>query len=371
MTGFNSLSPDSLSILERLIAFDTTSSRSNLDLISYVKELLEGKGIACTLVGSEDGTKANLFAQVGPTDRPGILLSGHTDVVPVANQNWSSPPFVATVKEGRVHGRGACDMKGFIACSLLTMLVAKDMHLARPLQLALSYDEEVGCIGVRRLLDHLHASSIKPLLCIVGEPTQMQLVLGHKGKSSLTAHCRGHEAHSSQAPQFPNAIHLASAFVEKLRQAQQKICDSGAYDEAFDVPFSTIHVGKINGGTALNIVPNLCTVEFEVRDLPGDDIANIIDSIRSDAAVIADTFSMAGKPAFMNLEVDNYYPSLDTSPTIEAVSFLSKLLPQSGNVRKVAYGTEGDCSLREWTPQWQYAGLVRLIKHISRMNTLL
>jgi acetylornithine deacetylase len=341
MSASNPVSPSSLSILEKLIGYDTTSSRSNLELISYAKELLEARGITCTVVSSEDGTKANLFAHVGPTGVPGILLSGHTDVVPVANQKWASPPFEATLKDGRVYGRGACDMKGFIACALLTMLSAKDKHLLRPLQLALSYDEEVGCIGVRRLLDHLHAGSIKPLLCVVGEPTQMKLVLGHKGKSSLTAQCHGHEAHSSQAPSFPNAIHLASALVEKLRHAQEEIQRSGAYDGAFDVPFSTVHVGTIHGGTALNIVPNLCSIEFEVRDLPGDNITNIIDGIRADASDIGKAFSQPGKPALIEINESNYYPPLDTSPTIDAVNFLGSLLPVSDVAGKVAYGTEG------------------------------
>lgn len=331
----------SLDILHRLIAFDTTSALSNLELIHYVRGLMADSGISCEVVQSEDGRKANLFASVGPPGTPGIVLSGHTDVVPVEGQQWSSSPFVATVRDNRVYGRGSCDMKGFVACAIALMLRAAGERLTRPLHLALSYDEEIGCIGVRRLLDHLHASVLRPLLCIVGEPTQMQIALGHKGKTTLRAHCHGHEGHSSLAPHFPNAIHLAADFVGILKATQADLARAGAYDAAYDVPYTTVHVGKINGGTALNIVPNNCTVDFEIRNLPDDDTRRIVEELRTQAEAVAQTLSQQSRPARINIEQVNDYPGLDTSPTVDAVRFISKLLPASDRQGKVAFGTEG------------------------------
>lgn len=335
------MTPSSLDILRRLIAFDTTSALSNLELIKYVRGLLTDRGITCEIVQSDDGRKANLFASVGPTGIPGIILSGHTDVVPVEGQQWSSPPFVATIRDDKVYGRGSCDMKGFVACAITLMLRAAGEQLARPLHLALSYDEEIGCIGVRRLLDHLHASALRPLLCIVGEPTQMQVALGHKGKTTLRAHCHGHEGHSSLAPHFPNAIHLAADFVGLLRATQSQLVESGAHDSAYDVPYTTVHVGKINGGTALNIVPNSCTVDFEIRNLPDDDARCIVEKLREEAEAVARSLSQQAKTARIEVEQVNDYPGLDTSPTIEAISFIGKLLPASDSHGKVAFGTEG------------------------------
>lgn len=190
------MKPRVLEILKRLIAFDTVSSESNLALIEYVRELLLGKGIESLIVKDESGRKANLFASTGPRELPGILLSGHTDVVPVAGQAWTLPAFQVTEQGGRLYGRGSCDMKGFIALAIDAMLDAADSTLSRPLQLALSHDEEIGCVGVRRLLDVLHLAPVRPFLCLIGEPTRMQFVLGHKGKGSYRAYCRGQEAHS-------------------------------------------------------------------------------------------------------------------------------------------------------------------------------
>lgn len=331
----------SLDILCRLIAFNTTSALSNLELITYVRSLFADRGIACEIVQSDDGRKANLFASVGPIGTPGILLSGHTDVVPVEGQNWSFPPFIATVRDDRVYGRGSCDMKGFVACAIALMLRAANERLSRPLHLALSYDEEIGCIGVRRLLDHLHTSALRPLLCIVGEPTQMHLALGHKGKTTLRAHCHGHEGHSSLAPHFPNAIHLAADLVGLLRATQSRLVESGAHDPAYDVPYTTVHVGKINGGTALNIVPNSCTVDFEIRNLPDDDARRIVETLREQVEAVAQSVSKPDKTARIELAQLNDYPGLDTSPTIEAVRFIGKLLPASDSHGKVAFGTEG------------------------------
>lgn len=330
-----------LDILKRLIAFDTVSSESNLALIDYVRELLASKGIESLIVKDESGRKANLFASVGPRDVPGVLLSGHTDVVPAAGQAWTVPAFQATVRDGRVYGRGSSDMKGFIALAVDAMLDAADRSLSRPLQLALSHDEEIGCVGVRRLLDVLHLTPVRPMLCIVGEPTEMQFVLGHKGKGSYRALCRGQEAHSSLAPRSANAIHLACDFIATLREGQRRLEQQGAHDAAYDVPYSTVHVGQITGGKALNIVPNLCTLDFEVRNLPADDLDQFIERMRENAEAIVAEARRLSSVAAIEIETLNVYPGLDTHPSVEAVRLLQAFAAPGTGTAKVSFGTEG------------------------------
>ncbi len=331
----------SINILRRLISFNTVSSESNLALIQYVSELLGSKGIECKLVFDELGKKANLFASVGPTDQPGVLLSGHTDVVPVEGQHWTTAPFSATEKDGRIYGRGSCDMKGFIACSLNAMLMAAQMPLKRPLQLALSYDEEIGCVGVRRLIDVLELAPMKPYLCLIGEPTLMQLALGHKGKSAMRVHCQGEAGHSSLAPLAANAIHLASDFIDVLRKAQAHQAEHGHQDPAYDIPYSTLHVGLINGGRALNIVPDTCSLDIEIRYLAQDSQTAMIENLQTQAERISQQARRLSPLANIQIEQLNHYPGLDTHPTVEAVRFLQSLASPGTRFTKVAFGTEG------------------------------
>ena len=335
------MKPRVLDILKRLMAFDTVSSESNLALIDYVRDLLLTKGIESLIVKDVTGKKANLFASTGPKELPGILLSGHTDVVPAAGQAWTFPAFEATVQDGRIYGRGSCDMKGFIALAVDAMLDAADHSLSRPLQLALSHDEEIGCVGVRRLLDVLHLAPVRPFLCMIGEPTNMQFVLGHKGKGSYRTYCRGLEAHSSLAPLSVNAIHLASDFIGVLRQSQQQLQEQGAQDADYDVPYSTVHVGQIGGGRALNIVPNLCTLDFEVRNLPADDLEQILAQMQECAEVIVREAKKLSSVAAIEIETINVYPGLDTPPSVEAVRFLKNFAAPDTGTAKVSFGTEG------------------------------
>ncbi|QFG31775.1 acetylornithine deacetylase [Pseudomonas umsongensis] len=335
------MKPRVLDILKRLMAFDTVSSESNTALIDYVRELLLTKGIESLIVKDATGKKANLFASTGPKELPGILLSGHTDVVPAAGQAWTFPAFEATVKDGRIYGRGSCDMKGFIALAIDAMLDAADHSLSRPLQLALSHDEEIGCVGVRRLLDVLHLAPVRPFLCMIGEPTNMQFVLGHKGKGSYRTYCRGLEAHSSLAPLSVNAIHVASEFIGVLRQTQQQLQEQGAQDADYDVPYSTVHVGQIGGGRALNIVPNLCTLDFEVRNLPADDLEQILAQMQERAEVIVREAKKLSSVAAIEIETINVYPGLDTHPSVEAVRFLKNFAAPDTGTAKVSFGTEG------------------------------
>ncbi|WP_044420120.1 acetylornithine deacetylase [Pseudomonas syringae group genomosp. 3] len=335
------MSPRALEILKRLIAFDTVSSEPNMALIEYVRELLASKGIESLIVKDETDKKANLFASTGPRDVPGVLLSGHTDVVPAAGQAWTMPPFQATLRDGRIYGRGTCDMKGFIALAIDAMLNAADMTLLRPLQLALSHDEEIGCVGVRRLLDVLHLAPVRPFLCVVGEPTLMQFAVGHKGKASYRTFCRGQEAHSSLAPRAVNAIHLASDFIAELRNSQKRIEQQGSRDEGYDIPYSTVHIGRIDGGKALNIVPNLCTMEFEYRNLPGDNPDVLLEQLRERADVLVREAKQLSGVAAIEIEVMNEYPALETHPSVEAVRMLHAFAEPGTQHIKVSYGTEG------------------------------
>jgi acetylornithine deacetylase len=337
---------DSIRILEKLIAFPTVSRDSNLDLIRYVADTLEGAGVTCDLIRSEDGHKANLFATIGPDDLPGVMLSGHTDVVPVDGQDWTLPPFEMTERDGRLYGRGTADMKGFVAAALAACLKAAKMELRTPLHLALSYDEEIGCIGVRSLVDMLRSAPNKPLLCIVGEPTAMQVATGHKGKLAARATCRGREGHSALAPLALNAIHLGCDFVAALRREQDRLAREGARDGDYDIPYTTVHAGKINGGVALNIVPNLCTVDFEIRNVAVDDPDAILGRLRGEADRIAKAAAAIAPEAAIDIAVTNTYPGLDTPASSEAVAFV-KSLTGGNSTMKVAFGTEGGLFSRD------------------------
>ena len=337
---------DSIRILEKLLAFPTVSRDSNLDLIGYVTNLLDAHGIACQIIHSEDGHKANLFASIGPADTSGIMLSGHTDVVPIDGQAWTLPPFAMTERDGRLYGRGAADMKGFVACALAACLKAAKMTLRTPLHLALSYDEEIGCIGVRGLVDMLRAAPQRPSLCIVGEPTDMQVATGHKGKLAARAICKGREGHSALAPLALNAIHLGCDFVAVLRREQDRLAREGARDGDYDIPYTTVHVGKINAGVALNIVPNLCQVDFEIRNVAADNPQKILDGLRKEAARIAAEASAIAPEAAIDIDITNTYPGLDTPANSQAVAFV-KSLTGANNTIKVAFGTEGGLFSRD------------------------
>lgn len=331
---------DSIEILKSLIAFPTVSRDSNLALIAYVRDLLAAHGIAATLIHSRCGSKANLFATIGPVEHSGIMLSGHTDVVPADEAGWTVPPFEMTDHQGRLHGRGAADMKGFLACALAAALRAKRLELASPLHLAFSYDEEVGCVGVRSLIDRLAGASIRPRLCIVGEPTGLEVATGHKGKISARAHCRGRGGHSALAPNALNAIHLGCDLIALMRTEQDALVAQGARDEAFEVPYSTIHAGIMQAGTALNIVPSECVIDFEIRNIPRDDSTALLARLKAGAEQIAGKARSNAPEAAIDITVTNGYPSLDTPVASDAVAFVKSLTGANDTI-KVAFGTEG------------------------------
>jgi acetylornithine deacetylase len=330
----------SIDYLEDLIAFPTISRDSNLDLIAYVREILAGLGIASTLVHSEDGRKANLWVVIGPEDRAGVVLSGHTDVVPVEGQAWTTDPFKLARRGGNLYGRGSADMKGFIACCLVMAETAAAAPLKTPICLAFSYDEEIGCVGVRRLLDMLKGLPVRPRLCIVGEPTLMQAVTAHKGKVGFRVTAHGLEAHSSLAPSGVNAIYMAADLIGEIRAIQSKIAEHGPRDGDYEVAFTTLHVGKIAGGEVMNIVPNRCTFDFEIRYLPEDDAGGIEVKIRGAAERIAASFRDVFAAARFEFAELQRYPALNTPVDSEAVKFVQSLT--GGNsTGKITFGTEG------------------------------
>ncbi|MBO6637761.1 MAG: acetylornithine deacetylase [Roseitalea sp.] len=327
-------------LLGHLIAFDTVSDRANMPLINFLRDLLADAGADVQLIADATGHKANLYATIGPADRPGVALSGHTDVVPVEGQVWTVPPFEMTERDGKLFGRGAADMKGFVAAATVAALRAAQTDLETPLHLAFSHDEEIGCIGVRSLIDMLAKAPFRPRFCIVGEPTSMQVGTGHKGKTALRAVCTGREAHSALAPTGVNAIHLATDMVAHLRHLQAGIAEKGASDAAYDIPYTTVHAGIIAGGVQVNIVPNRCVLDFEIRNLAEDDPLAMIASIAEAADTIAAQYHDVAPESGIEVSTLFSYPGLETPVDAEVVSFVKSLTGGNDTI-KLAYGTEG------------------------------
>ena len=327
-------------LLRDLIAFPTVSADPNLELIRYCEAVLRDVGAQVEVIKDQSGHKANLYATIGPLDRPGVLLSGHTDVVPVVGQNWTVPPFEMTERDGLLFGRGSADMKGFVASAMAASLRAAELDLKTPLHLALSYDEEIGCVGVRSLIDMLAAAPIRPRFCIVGEPTSMQVATGHKGKTAARLVATGQEGHSALAPNALNAIHMACDIISFIRELQEKLAATGARDAAYDVPYTTLHVGLIEGGTALNIVPNRSEFLFEIRNLIEDDPQQFLAQIKGYAESYVRDLRKDFPEANISIEVTNTYPPLDTDPNSDVVQLVQGLSGHDATL-KVAFGTEG------------------------------
>lgn len=327
-------------ILRDLIQFPTVSADPNRALIDYCADLLKNAGAEVTIIEDETGHKANLYATVGPAGMSGVLLSGHTDVVPTEGQNWSVPPFKMTEAEGKLFGRGTTDMKGFVASALSMALQASKKDLKTPLHLALSYDEEIGCVGVRSMIDMLSAAPFRPKFCIVGEPTFMSVATGHKGKTACRVSCKGREAHSALAPTALNAIHLVCDMISFIRNLQEEISQSSAQDSDYDIPYTTLHVGKIEGGVALNIVPNQSSFLFEIRNLQEDNPEILLNRIKQHAEKLLEPLRSEFPEASVDFTVTNTYPPLSTAKDAEVVSFVKSLTGSNATI-KVAFGTEG------------------------------
>ena len=327
-------------ILEKLISFSTVSRNSNLELIHYIEGYLANLGISSSLILNEEKTKANLYAKLGPQDVPGIMLSGHTDVVPVDGQDWSVDPFCMTLKANKLYGRGTTDMKGFIASVLAVLPKAITMDLKTPLELAFSYDEEIGCVGVKDMIKMLESTNKAPAFCIVGEPTSMQVAVAHKGKTAATCTCIGVEAHSALTDKGLNAIYLATEMIQGIRGVQQRMKLNNEHDHHYDVPYTTLHVGTIEGGTALNIIPRQCEFKFEIRNIQSDNPKDILEEIEQLAESIVSEYNNTFPSAEIRIDIFNQYPALDTSPEEPVVTFVQGLM-ETDEFIKLAFGTEG------------------------------
>lgn len=326
-------------LLGRLIGFATVSRDSNLQLIGFIRDYLAELGVGSELFFNAEGTKANLFASIGPTDRGGVVLSGHTDVVPVDGQAWSVDPFVMTERDGRLYGRGTADMKGFIASVLAAVPAFLAQPLHTPVHLAFSYDEEVGCLGVRSMLEALAERPHKPRLCLIGEPTELKPVLGHKGKLAMRCQVHGAACHSAYAPYGVNAIEYAARMIGKLGEIGQALAED--QDARFDPPFSTVQTGMIKGGRALNIVPEECEFDFEVRALPGFAAEAVADQLQAYAeAELLPRMRAASAASDIRLWPLSAYPGLATAADSEAARLVA-LLSGSSEFGTVAFGTEG------------------------------
>ncbi|HBS22208.1 MULTISPECIES: acetylornithine deacetylase [Thalassospira] len=326
--------------LAKLISHPSVSLTPNLALIEQAQSYLESLGYLCAVVFDETRSKANLYATIGPAVDGGVILSGHSDVVPVEGQNWASDPFTTDIRGDKLYGRGACDMKGFLACLLAKAETFKNADLRVPIHLAFTYDEEVGCLGVPSLVEAINALPHKPAMCIVGEPTNMQVITQHKGKYSARAHFTGRSGHSSLPGEGVNAVEFASEFVVFLRRLGQKFRNEGPHDDEFVPNHTTFHSGVIHGGTQLNIIPQNCYVDFEFRNLPNHDrneLKGLIFDYLDNTLIpqMRETYDDVG----VEIEVVSDMPGLATGDD-EEVTRLVMELTGANTTGKVSFGTE-------------------------------
>lgn len=339
-----------LSILERLVAFDTESSKSNLPLLAWVEERLTAQGVPFVRVPNAEGDKATLFATVGPMGDGGIVLSGHVDVVPVAGQAWSSDPFALRVADGRAYGRGAVDMKGFAALALALVPEMQAAGLRRPIHIMLSHDEEVTCLGVVDTIRRMGADLPRPAAVIVGEPTRLEVADAHKGAACYLTEFKGHEAHSSKPHLGADAVLGAVAYVAELERVAAELRAAGDPSGRFDPPFATLSVGRIEGGTARNIIANRCRIEWEVRGVPQTDIAAIETRMRRFADdVVVPKMSAYGHASAVTTHMSVNVPSLEPMTGSYAETLALRLAGRNATIT-VPYATEAGHFRRDGIP---------------------
>ena len=315
--------------LERLVGFAVLPGMPNGEIVEYVSAVLRQAGARVHRIEAPDGDKAGVFAAIGPEGPGGVMLSGHLDVVTVAGQEWQGDPFRLRREGGLVFGRGTADMKGFLAAMLTAAEAAGAAMLTTPLKFAFSWDEEIGCRGIPVMLEALEGTIGAPEICIVGEPTEMRIATGHKGKTALRAVCRGEAGHSADAPDYANALHKAAEFIAALQREQARLAETGVCDSAYGTGYSTVHAGVMRGGTALNLVPETAEVLFEIRTLAAEAPKEIIARLRAEAVRIGD----------VEIGVTGGYPGLEADAGGAAVRLVQALLP-GAPLTKVSFGTE-------------------------------
>lgn len=328
-----------IELLKTLVAFDTTSRESNLGLIEFVRDHLASLGVTSRLSYDAERKKANLFATVGDTPGRGIVLCGHTDVVPVDGQAWDTDPFKAHIADGKVFARGAVDMKGFIAAALAMVPAFISSPLKQPLHLALTYDEEVGCIGVQTLIRDLQAANIHPAGCFVGEPTRMQVMTGHKGMRVTRCRLHGLAAHSSMAPQAVNAIEYAARMIEKIRLLAKELQTEGPFDPVFKIPHTTLQTGLIQGGSAPNIVAKDCEFVFDCRTLPQSNSDELIDKIQAYAETLKVEMKKIDPQSDITFETLANAAPLSTEAEAP-ITYLGTALARNNLLGRVSFATD-------------------------------
>ncbi len=330
-------------MIDRLISFNTVSRDSNLALIEWAADYLRGHGATLRLTYDATRKKANLFATLGDSPKPGLILSGHTDVVPVDGQDWNSDPFVAVERDGRIFARGSADMKGFIGIILaLAPKFVSALNAGRldaPIHYALSYDEEVGCLGVRGLIKDLEEQGIRAAGCVVGEPTSMQPIVAHKGTHRFRCAVRGREAHSSYVTEGVNAIEYAARLIVFIRQLADRLAQVELRDYGFSVPYTTLSTGVIRGGIAANVIPKDCEFQFDMRTLPTASAEALYQEIRHHAELLAEEMRSIDAQAGVELTWLSQTAGLAASESDEIVRWAMQL-SASTTVGKVCYGTE-------------------------------
>lgn len=329
-----------IEILNRLIGFATVSSESNLDIVAWIEDYLSQHGVTSRRIFDRSGRKASILATIGPAERAGVVLSAHTDVVPVAGQDWTSPPFTATHRDSRIIGRGATDMKGFIASVLAHVPQFKAAAIATPVHIALSYDEEVGCLGAPDLVAEVAAFPVKPALCIVGEPTGLGIGYAHKGKVARRVVVTGRGGHSALPHRAANAVFAAARIVTALQDLALRTAKAGQRDAAFDPPYTTIHVGSLHGGTALNFVPDRATLEFEIRYIPGSDVGALLAQADVAIAQARDDLKTQAPESDISVEDMASYPALMTASASAVVATAQRLADRTDSATTVSFGTE-------------------------------
>jgi acetylornithine deacetylase len=340
MRDLTALTARSVTMLEKLVAFDTVSRNSNLNLIAFIQQLLRDHGISSELVHNTDHTKANLLATIGPSTQGGVVLSGHTDVVPIDNQDWHSDPFTVAKRDGRLYGRGTADMKTFIAIVLGALDTATQAQLKAPIHLAFSYDEEVGCIGVPSLIRVIKKAVPKPRAVIVGEPTGMKVVSAQKGITDVRTVVTGHETHSSQTHRGVSAVMVASGLIQYIQSLAADTAAKGPHDHHFEPHHTTISVNVIEGGTAVNIMAGHCAFQWDIRSLPSDNpMAYVAQFNRYCRDTVLPRLHAIAPTCRIESSVQAGAPPLRFEPESEAEQ-LCRILTGDNEVRAVSYAAE-------------------------------
>lgn len=327
------------SILADLVAIPSLPGRANAAIVERVRAELTRHGVESAVIAGPEGDRFNIFASIGPKDRPGYILSGHTDVVPVEGQTWASDPFRLTADGPRLSARGASDMKGFLACVLAMVPEFRGMPLERPVHLAFSYDEEIGCRGVGHMIERLPSLCAPPAGCIVGEPTEMQPVLAHKGKQALELTIEGRAGHSSNPAQGVNALYPAAELLLAIRDRAARLAAEGPFDPRFAPAHSTLQAGVVRGGSAVNVIPDRATIEIEARGIPGQPPEEVTADITAALALIADRALIAGQEIRVSHRELSRYPALAPAADPALAALLSRLTGREP-LASVSYGTE-------------------------------